>query len=278
MLVTEGDGITAAMPYYMPCKGIITMPPYTQTMGIWFNPEFAGAVYSKELHRKQIICDELIGRLPAHDYFLQNFHYSFTDWLPFYWRGFRQTTRYTCILPDISDTDRLWSDYLYKIRRQGILRARKKYHLEVRKDIPANHFMKLNEETYRRQGLKPYCDDVLKRLITTSVERGQGSLYGAYDDRDRLNGAVFIAHQKSCAYCIAGGSDYGLRHSGGHVLALWHAICDVSQSSASFNFCGSMMHGIADFFREFGALQTPYFVIERGKMDLLKRLRIKLSR
>lgn len=36
-----------------------------------------------------------IDNLPKFDYFNMNFHYSITNWLPFYWRGFKQTTRYT---------------------------------------------------------------------------------------------------------------------------------------------------------------------------------------
>ena len=35
---------------------------------------------------------------------MQNFHYGITDWLPFYWEGYRQTTRYTYMLKDIRNT------------------------------------------------------------------------------------------------------------------------------------------------------------------------------
>ncbi|MDR2691287.1 MAG: GNAT family N-acetyltransferase, partial [Dysgonamonadaceae bacterium] len=40
LLCIKNGEIEAAMPYYVPCKGIISMPLYTQTMGIWFNPAF----------------------------------------------------------------------------------------------------------------------------------------------------------------------------------------------------------------------------------------------
>jgi hypothetical protein len=278
MLARRGGEITAAMPYYMPCSGIITMPPYTKTMGIWFNPKFTFEVYLKELYRKQAICEEFIKRLPAGNYFMQNFHYSFTDWLPFHWHGFRQTTRYTYILPDIKDTGYLWNNCLHTERRKDIINAADKFHLEVRTGIPVSHFLKINGETYLRQGLKPYCNDVLKRLIDTSVERGQGVIYGAYDRENHLHAADFIAFQESCACCIAGTSAHEYRNSGGHALTLWQAVCDFSGRSVSIDFCGSMMRGIAGFFREFGAIQTPYFVIEKGNMDILKRIRMKISR
>jgi hypothetical protein len=37
LLYFKDNEVEAAMPFYTPLKGIITMPAYTQTMGIWFN-------------------------------------------------------------------------------------------------------------------------------------------------------------------------------------------------------------------------------------------------
>ena len=39
-----------------------------------------------------------------------------------------------------------------------------------------------------------------------------------------------------------------------------------------------MLPGVERFFREFGAIQTPFFTISRGKLSLLDRARIKLSK
>jgi hypothetical protein len=50
----------------------------------------------------------------------------------------------------------------------------------------------------------------------------------------------------------------------------------VAERSDVFNFEGSMLPGVERFFREFGAIQTPYFTITRGKISLSDRLRIKL--
>ncbi|MDR1974671.1 MAG: GNAT family N-acetyltransferase [Bacteroidales bacterium] len=272
----EGE-IEASMPFYSPCKGVIFMPPYTQAMGVWFNPSFEDKSYSKDLYRKQTVCENFIKQLPSSTYFSQSFHYSFTDWLPFYWKGYRQTTRYTYLLSDIENKDVLWKNLNENVRR-NIQKARDKYKLEVRKNVDINQFVEITDKTFIRQGLRPYHPDFLKRLIEYSRKRNQGDIWGAYDVDGRLHTAVFVVWQKNNAYYIAGGGDPELRQSGAHALTLWEAINEVSQHSTSFDFEGSMIKGVEHFFRGFGAKQMPYFVVEKGKMSPLKRFQIKIFR
>ena len=277
LLCMKNGDIEAAMPYYTPFRGVISMPPYTQTMGVWFNPAFADKRYSHELFRKQTICEDLIMRLPAHDYFLQNFHPSFTDWLPFYWRGFRQMTRYTYVLPDVWNPDELWNGLSENIRR-NIRKAKTKYQLTTRRNVPADIFLELNAHVYQRQGMKPYHPEMLKKLIDLSRSRNQGDIWGAYDAENRLHAGAFVVWQENCAYYIAGGNDTESRKLGGLALAVWTAINDLSGQACSFDFEGSMIRGVEHFFREFGAVQKPYFAIEKGKWGLLKKIRMKFFR
>jgi lipid II:glycine glycyltransferase (peptidoglycan interpeptide bridge formation enzyme) len=253
------------------------MPAFAQTMGIWFNPKFEDSRYSKNLYRKQQICTHFIERLPAHSYFLQNFHHSFTDWLPFYWKGYRQTTRYSYILPDISNLDKLWDNLSENISR-NIQKAKNKYKLEVKRNIPVDLFMDIINKTFERQGKKAYQPDVLNALIATMRLRNQGDIWGAFDESGRLHAAVFVVWQENYAYYIAGGSDPGLRESGAHALVMWEAICDVSKNSVSFDFEGSMIQGVEHFFREFGATQQPFFVISKGTMNLFRRFVIRAGK
>jgi hypothetical protein len=274
LLYFKNKEVEAAMPYYMPCKGVISMPPYTQTMGIWFNPAFENECYSRNLFRKQAICEDFIMRLPAHDYFLQNFHYSFTDWLPFYWNGFRQKTRYTYVLPDIGNQDELWAGLAEDICR-NIRKAENKHRLTIRRNVPPDLFLAIIIQTYRRQGMEPYHPEILGKLIELSRSRNQGDIWGAYDKENCLHAAVFVVWHDRCAYSIACGYDETFRKSGGQTLVLWAAVNDLSGQVRSFNFSGSMVRGVESFNRRFGARQMPFFVIEKGKMGLLNRIRMK---
>jgi hypothetical protein len=276
LLYLKGDEIEASHPFYLPSKGVISMPAYAQTMGIWFNPKLEDTKYSKNLYRKQLICKYFIEHLPSHRYFLQNFHYSFTDWLPFYWKGYHQTTRYNYILPDIGNSDELWNN-LNENTRRNIQKAKNKYSLTIKRNVPVDLFMEINTQTYKRQGKKVYQPDILKKIIEISCLRNQGDIWGAFDEQGRLHAAVFIVWQENCAYYVAGGSDPQLRKSGAHALAMWEAIGEVAKYSSSFDFSGTMIENVEHFFRGFGARQMPYYAISKGKMSLGRKILMKIQ-
>jgi hypothetical protein len=266
----------AAMPLYMPLKRVVSMPQYTQTMGVWIAPAPADMKEHTVLEQRQSLCKQLIDRLNAPRAFMQRFDYAFTDWLPFYWAGFSQTTNYTYLLRGIKDAERLREGMSVQTRR-NIRRARDEFGIEVRIGVPFEEFVQVQDKTFERQGIKNRSDDsVLKRLIEVSRARGQGEVWGGYDAEGRLHAAAFVVWQSSSAYYIAGGGDAALRTSGAHSLVLWEAIRHVAQFTDVFDFEGSMLPGVERFFREFGAEQRPYFTISKGKMSFLERAAIKL--
>jgi lipid II:glycine glycyltransferase (peptidoglycan interpeptide bridge formation enzyme) len=269
VLYTIDTVIVAALPYYKPCSRIITMPPFTQTMGIWFNPQFQ---FDKEQFQKQFISEKLIKKLPDYNFFLQGFDNSYTDWLPFYWNNFKQTTFYTYIYSDISN------NILSGNVLRNINKAKNRCGITIKRGVSIENFLKIHNKTYKRQGIKSYNPALLEKIIKTARLRGQGDIWGAYDNKENIHAAVFIVWQKSCAYYIAGGSDPKLRKYGGHIYALWQSIQDVTKDSKSFDFSGSMVRGIESIFRDFGAEQKPYFIIKSGSLNLLKKICIYIKK
>ena len=277
LIVERNGAVAAAMPLYIPHPGIVSMPVYTQSMGPWFAPEASDAKYTHTLGKRQAICKAFTDALKDYPHFLQNFNYRVTDWLPFYWEGYRETTRYTYLLHDIQDEAALWENMSPNIRR-NITKARERCGITVRKGISVEDFMDVQSLTFRRQHLSaPKGGDRLSRLIAACRERCQGDLWGACDDRGRLHAAAFVAWQESSAYYLAGGGDPALRSSGAHSLLLWECIRHAARYTATFDFEGSMIPGVERFFREFGAVQTPYFTITKGELGLLHRAWIKIK-
>ena len=163
--------------------------------------------------------------------------------------------------------------------RRNITKAKDKYHITVKKGISIEEFLKVQEQTFERQRTTNKEDtEILVKLINVCRERNQGDLWGGYDDQGRLHAAVFIVWQESSAWYLAGGGDPGLRESGAHSLILWECIRYVSQFTDVFDFEGSMIPGVERFFREFGAIQTPFFTITKGKLSLLNRVYLKMKR
>ena len=266
------------MPLYRPVSDIVSMPPFTQTMGPWFAPDSADTKYTTRLGQRQALSQQLIEHLKSYRVFLQNFHYTVTDWLPFYWAGFQQTTRYTYLLEGIHEPERLWEQMSANIRR-NIQKARDKYGLTIRKGVPVEAFLQIQAQTFARQGLRLKQDvNVLRRLIETSRSQQQGDLWGAYDAQGQLHAAAFVVWQAQSAYYIAGGGNPALRDAGAHSLGVWEAGRYGSAVSGRVDVGGGVVPGVERFFREFGAHQTPYFTITKGKLNLLDKARIKLNR
>jgi hypothetical protein len=277
LLCEKNDRIVAVMPLFMPCRGVITMPDYTQTMGIWFAAETPDMKYASVIKQRQSVCRQFIENLEKQKFFMQHFNHEFTDWLPFYWNGFKQTTRYTYILYHIKDFGSLFENMSQQTRRN--IRNAENDKIKVKLGMSIDDFLEIQKKTFKRQGVKNIQSSVtLTRLITAAQKKRQGELFGGYDNDGKLHAAVFVAWQKSSAYYIAGGGDPQLRNSGAHSLVLLEAIKHVSQFTDTFDFEGSMIPGVERFFREFGAKQTPYFMIGKGNLSLIDRIKIKIKR
>jgi lipid II:glycine glycyltransferase (peptidoglycan interpeptide bridge formation enzyme) len=278
VLLKEKNGkILAAMPLYTPVERVSIMPDYTQALGIWFAPESKDTKYSSMIEHRQAIGKEFINQLKDYKYYMQCFNYDFTDWLPFYRNGYRQTTKYSYILDNIKDMNKLFENFSQQTRRN--LRNAEENKIEVRNGLSVGDFLRIQYKTFERQNItNKQSSDVLSRLIKASRERNQGEIFGGYDENNNLHATVFVVWQKRSANYIAGGGDPQLRNSGAHSLVLWEAIKHVTQFTDTFDFDGSMILGIERFFREFGAKQTPYFQISKGKLGLADRIKIKLKR
>jgi len=272
VLIYEQNGkIEAFQTYYQPYPGCISMPLYSQSMGIWFHPDYDLEDHTKNIGRRHEICDYFISNLPACNSFLQNFPTSFTDWLPYYWKGYKQTTRYDYIIPDISDTDKIWSE-LSEVRR-SINRAKNRYNLRVEKGISLDDFFIIYDKTYKRQGIKTPGANILKKIIETACSRKQGDIWGAYDEDNRLHAVLFVAWQESSAYAIASGRDPELPNSLAPTLLFWESICFASTVSRSFDCEGSMLQGVEKFLRKFGGIQISYYSIYKGKRGIKENFR-----
>lgn len=276
LLYKKNGRIEAAMPLYIPWRDVVSMPVYTQTMGPWISPESEDTKYAHRLSRRQEILQEFVEQLKGYSHFFQNFSYQITDWLPFYWGGYKQTTRYTYILDGIHASDNLWENMSQPIRRN--IRKAQKQGIEVRSGITIPEFMEIQRLTFQRQGKHPVGIPVLEQLIRESLRRDQGLLWGAYDQEGNLHAAVFVVLQEASAYYVAGGGDPRFRASGAHSLVLWEAIQEAAAYTDKFDFEGSMLPGVERFFREFGAKQMPYFAINKGNLSLYLRACLKAKR
>lgn len=237
----------------------IEMPPLTQVLG----PSFLcnEVKHFKKLAFEKEVISELIEKLPRYDFLRQNLHHSMTNWLPLYWKGFAQTTRYTYIIKDLSDIDQVWRGFHENTR--NVIRKAEKILTVAHGNDSAILLSQLRKTFERQQKSFPVSEGMIEQLVSECLARGQGKIYYASDTGGRVHSAIFVIWDSECAYYLLGGGDPELRSSGANSLLIWRAIQELSGQTQMFDFEGSMIEAIEKFFRGFGAVQTPYFQISR---------------
>ena len=211
--------------------------------------------------------------MPKYHYFSQNWHYSLTNWLPFYWKGFQQTTYYTYTFDDLSNNKLIWNELQENIRTD--IRKAKKLNLTVHTDLSIEAFIELIKMTFERQNmLMPYSENILKNLLNISISRNQCKWFIAQDKKGYNHAGVLIVWDENSAYYLMGGGNPNLRNSGATSLCMWEAITFASTVTKKFDFEGSMIESVERFFRAFGAAQKPYIHITKTPS---KGLRIAMA-
>lgn len=263
IVLKKGEEIVMRFPFVMEKKNGFTsviMPGVTQTLGPWIKP--LQGKHSSQLSLQKELMTEMICQLPPHDSFNQRFHHSITNWLPFYWKGFTQTTRYTYIIDDLTDLDRVWEGMKSNIRNK--IRKAEKSGIKVVRTDDVETFLDLNELTFKRQGLLlPFSRDFIRRLNSACVKKNARKIYVTYGPDGRPQTGLFCVSDGRATYNLLQGGDPKLRNSGANALAMWESIKDASEVSETYDFEGSMIEPIEEFFHSFGAIQKPYFEISK---------------
>jgi hypothetical protein len=261
--IRRNDGVRAAWPVvYSDGDGTrhVCMPPLTQKLGILFAP--SDAKLPELQSTNQELTMELLDQVGDVASFRHNFHENYTDWLPFCWRGYEQTTRYTYVLEDISDIATVWNRLRANHRRD--IRRAERLGIRVKDDLELARFLELNRKTFTRQGRQPLAsDEVIYRLDAACCSNAGRKIFAGVDSQGRVHAAVYIVWADQTAYYLMGGSEPEFRASGAQMSALWEAVKFTSSVVRRFDFEGSMLPHVEHTFRGFGAKQLPYFSISK---------------
>jgi len=230
------------------------MPKLTQTWGIVLQPRKGKAVVAAA--REMKVLRTFAVQLSRYKLFFQAFHPSLLNWLPFYWSGFRQTTRFTYVLDDLTDLGRVWHEMSESAR--GQIKKAQRAGLSV---VPCGieEVYRCECLSYQRQGRTPtHSESLLKRIYHAAKEHDSGACFAVVDPEGTVHSAWLFVWDQNRAYELVGGSDSELRSSGANSLGIWSAIQFVARRSRAYDFTGSMIEGIERFNRNVGARQEPY--------------------
>jgi hypothetical protein len=262
LTVERGGSLLAAWPVVFGAGGAdVVMPSMTQKLGILYAS--MTAKYAEALSNEHEFAGELIEQLGAHGAFYHQFHERFTNWLPFFWRGYQQTTRYTYLIENLKDPDGAWRAMRTCIHR--LINKAAKLGIRIEHELDFERFLDLNDMVFQRQELAPPVGrDLLRRIEAACAARGCRRIFAAFDPQGRLHAAIYVAWQGGVAYGLMSASDPQLRASGALTLTIWEALRWLGSVADTFDCEGSMIQGVEFACRGMGGRQTPYFAISRA--------------
>ena len=148
---------------------VIQMPALTPYCGVWMHyPKQLKKIVTKLSFEKKVM-HKLIDQLPNSAYYAQRHPVQLTNWLPFYWKKFKQTTLYTYRIEYPFKLEETFSNMKYNTRYL-IEGAQKKLNIIENNDIEL--FFKINQLTFSRQKkTAPYSLNFLKKLDNALLEK-----------------------------------------------------------------------------------------------------------
>ena len=262
-IVEKDKKVKAVLPYYLKTKfGIktIVLPKLTQFMGVWFTEE--KSKYATKLSREKKYIDELIEQLPNVNIFYQNFNHKINNWLPLYWKGYKQTTSVTYIIEKTQSIADAWDNTMSNIK--GAVRKAEKLELEVIETSDVEAFYNVNKLTFERQSIQiPYTLGFIKHLDEALSIEGRRKILLAKDKEGNIHAGVYLIWDNNTVYYLMGGADPDLRSSGATPYLLWEGVKFALNNKKDFDFEGSMLEPVEMFVRSFGAKQKQTFKITK---------------
>lgn len=268
VLLSEHNGtIVGALPYLCGSKlglRFVLQPELTQFSGPWLHP---GLTFDEQIPVLTDLADQLDAMHLS--LFCQKFAPSVTNWLPFYWKGFSETTRYTYRFDPLEPIDVLMAKAQPQRRkRMELLRQQ----CTLDKSISAEEFASFHNSYYlRKSGRNLLAPSTVERVCATALAHDNALLYGLRDNEGNLQVADFVVYDRLCAHSLMSGmSTDAPRNS--TTLIFWHLMDDLYGKTEAFDFEGSMDPGIEQFFRSFGARQTPLHCVYRSRIPFGEKL------
>lgn len=263
-IVERGGTYVAAMPYYLEKRNgyqLITKAKNTQNNGIIIKyPE--EQKYTTRLGYEEGIINEIIDFIEALgiDKYEQQYHYSFTNWLPFFWRNYKEITRYTYVIENTQDMDQVEKNYSSNVRK-NIRKSKKQVHI-CEADISVETFYEINQMSFMRQKKEiPYSLDFVKSIYEAGKKNQAVKIMAAEDQEGNIHSAAFLVWDEESVYYLLNGTNPEFKNSQANCFLIHESIKLASSMRKKFDFEGSVIKSIEKAFREYGGVRKPYFRI-----------------
>jgi hypothetical protein len=263
-IVVEENGETIARwPIVNKCIGI-GMPRMTQTLGFWLSESILDYdPYNKK--RKKII-NLLLDQLPKNKSINVLLDTKVDYLLPFHWKHFIISPHISYRINDLSNVKAIYDRFSAKVKN-NIRSANIKVLVKTIDDIEI--LLVLIDKTFSIQNRKnPLSKDLIRNIYNASKDNKACKLLYAVDENDQVYSGVLFIYDKNVCYYFLAGTEPKCRISGTNSLLIWEGIKFASTVSKSFDFEGSMIEGIENYFKQFGGTLIVYYQIRKQNLVL----------
>lgn len=218
--------------------------------------------YEQRSFEKKVIT-QLLNQLPDKLY-KQSFklYPAIDNWLPFHWKGYKETGRYTYLLDTAPTKETLFAGLKDAHQRQ--VKKAEKSGITTERCTDSTLLFSLFSKTFERQDIKtPFSRAHFEKLFSSVSAHQQGEAYLAKNKQGQLLAAMLTVWDDQSMYYLLGYFDEAQANSGAMTYLFWHAILLAKIKGLAFNFEGSMIDSIEQYFRGFGGTLTPVHFISR---------------
>ncbi len=279
--VEKNGKVLARLPYVINNRHI-KMPFMTQTLGIWMDDSLKKyARGNSHLNHQKEVVFSLIEKLPKHKSMCVTLDSSVSYVLPFRWKGYRIEPTFSYRIENVKEVADIDEKIAGKTVQRHIKAAEKVVVVVDNSLSGIDKLEKLNSMTYARQERKVPGNVALNRkIMIESIKNGCGQIMLAMDSNGiPHSGAFFLYDEKVCYYLI-GGQNPEYKNDGSQNLILRKGIDFAAGVSRVFDFEGSNIEGIENFFRQYGGnLVVNYHVIKQSLFaDCLEMAKPRIKR
>ena len=238
---------------------IATHPPLAPYLGPIFRSQ--EAKYVNRISEEKEISRQIAKRLKKELFALFVTPPGETDLQPFLWEGFSVGVKYTYIINLNNSLEDIWKSMNDK-RRNNIRKAER----DGINIIPSDDFdlcFSLVEKTFAKQDMKTDFKAAAFSYDKVLRQRQQCKSFLAKDKNGDYIATIYMVWDNKRGYYLMGGYDPEKGHHGASSLAIWEAIKFAKKELglAEFDFEGSMIPQLEQFFREFGGQLTPFYTV-----------------
>ena len=180
---------------------------------------------------------------------------------PFIRKNFSANIRYTYRI-DLSNPD-LFTSFSPVIRKK--LRKAENELFITTENYDLKEIFSILTTTYTRQNTSiPYSYEVFCQIVSKTLEKHIGKMFVCKDNRGNICSVLFIAWDKTTAYSLIGGNNYNnVQRDSGALIQYKSIKYAQSLGLTTYDFEGSMLKGIEEFFQHFGGIRTPYISLSK---------------